>query len=181
MRKTFIVLLWVALLTFANKVEAIDAQSKSSPPSDRFLQEILDWLPANFDLPAGKAAPAIKFLSYQRLAAMRYDRDAGGSKHEPSAVSEHERNVLALYDDRSETIFLPFGWTGTTPAEQSILVHEMVHHLQKVGGLGFDCPMAREKLAFLAQDRWLERFGSNIEQEFGLDKFTLLISSACLY
>ena len=62
-----------------------------------------------------------------------------------------------------------------------MLVHEIVHHLQKIARLKFDCPMAREKMAYLAQDQWLERFGTNIEKEFELDKFTLLISSACFY
>jgi hypothetical protein len=41
--------------------------------------------------------------------------------------------------------------------------------------------MEREKLAYLAQDPWLERFGSGLEKEFEIDKFTLLISSACFY
>ena len=78
-------------------------------------------------------------------------------------------------------MFLPNGWTGATAAEQSILVHEVVHHRQNVAQLRFDCPMAREKMAYLAQDQWLERFGSSLEKEFEIDKFTLLISSACFY
>jgi hypothetical protein len=134
-------------------------------------------------LPTGNIAPAIKFLSNERLAAIRYDRDAVGHHQETPPVTSlgQERDVVALYDDNSETVFLPTGWTGATPAEQSVLVHEIVHHLQNVARLKFDCPMAREKLAYLAQDRWLERFGSGLEKEFEIDKFTLLISSACFY
>jgi hypothetical protein len=184
MRKTFLVISSLVLsLTIADPLGATDAQKKSSPPSDSLLQDILAWLPANFDLPTGNIAPAIKFLSKERLAAIRYDRvTAGHDRESPPATSlGQERDVVALYDDNSETVFLPTGWTGATPAEQSVLVHEIVHHLQNVARLKFDCPMAREKLAYLAQDRWLERFGSGLEKEFEMDKFTLLISSACFY
>lgn len=184
MRKTFLVISsLVILLTIATPLGATDAQKKSSPPLDSLLQDILAWLPANFDLPTEIIAPAIKFLSKERLAAIRYDRDAAGQDQEtpPATSLGQERDVVALYDDNSETVFLSTGWTGATPAEQSVLVHEIVHHLQNVARLKFDCPMAREKLAYLAQDRWLERFGSGLEKEFEMDKFTLLISSACFY
>jgi hypothetical protein len=141
------------------------------------------WLPANFDLPANNVAPAIEFLSKEQLAAMRYDRVAAGHDRDPSLAAPlgQERDVIALYDNTSETVFLPIGWTGATPAEQSVLVHELVHHLQKVARLKYDCPMARERVAYLAQDQWLERFGSSLEKDFEIDKFTLLISSACFY
>src|SRR6266404_416977 len=71
--------------------------------------------------------------------------------------------------------------TGTTPAEQSVLVHEMVHHLQNLGKVKFECPMAREKLAYMAQDQWLKRFGKDLETEFEVDMFTVLVSSSCMF
>jgi hypothetical protein len=60
-------------------------------------------------------------------------------------------------------------------------VHEMVHHLQNVGGLKYPCPDAREKPAYLAQDRWLRRFGLDLETAFGIDLFTVLVRSACFH
>ena len=184
MQKMFLIIsLLVFSVIIAAPLGATDTK-KGWPPLDGLLQEILAWIPANFDLPAGKPPPAIKFLSQEQLAAIRYDRVAAGQDRESAPTSTslgQERNVVALYDDNSETVILPVGWTGTTPAEQSVLVHEIVHHLQKIPRLKFDCPMAREKMAYLAQDQWLERFGTNIEKEFELDKFTLLISSACFY
>jgi hypothetical protein len=182
MKKTRLVIASLVFsFTIANPLRAQDAQELSTPPSNDLLREILAWLPANFDLPTGIAAPAIKFLTRERLAAIRYDRSSAGHDRDlsPARSVGKERDVVALYDDSSETVFLPIGWTGATPAEHSVLVHEIVHHLQKVARLKFDCPMAREKLAYLAQDRWLQRYGSGIEQEFEIDKFTLLISSAC--
>src|SRR5262245_48393551 len=76
---------------------------------------------------------------------------------------------------------LPERWTGTTAAELSVLVHEMVHHVQNVGGLKYQCPQEREKLAYMAQDRWLGLFGHNLEADFELDAFSLLVKTRCLY
>ena len=92
-----------------------------------------------------------------------------------------QRRVVALYDNKSRTIFLPDDWIGKSPVDQSVLVHEMVHHLQNLANLKFECPTAREKLAYLAQDKWLGRFGTSLEKEFDVDMFTVLISSACMY
>ena len=88
--------------------------------------------------------------------------------------------VVALYDHARRTIFLPDDWTGSRPADQSVLVHEMVHHLQNAMRLRFECPAAREKLAYKAQDRWLGRFGTDLETEFKLDPFSILMASACM-
>ena len=78
------------------------------------------------------------------------------------------RSVVALYDLSRQVICLPEGWTGESPAEQSILVHEMVHHLQHRAKIRFNCPEEREKLAYEAQELWLARFGTSLEQSLNL-------------
>jgi hypothetical protein len=70
-------------------------------------------------------------------------------------------------------------WTGKTPAELSILVHEMVHHLQNVGQLQFACPEEREELAYKAQDQWLGLFGHDLLHDFDMDAFTIAVKSKC--
>jgi hypothetical protein len=99
---------------------------------------------------------------------------------DPAMPAARQRDIVAVYSDTSETIFLSDAWSGTTPAELSILVHEMVHHLQNQAGLKYDCPAAREKPAYLAQDRWLQQYGFDLEKEFEIDKFTLVVNSACM-
>ncbi|HUG61279.1 MAG TPA: DUF6647 family protein, partial [Methylomirabilota bacterium] len=75
----------------------------------------------------------------------------------------------------------PEGWTGTSPAEVSVLVHELVHHLQNVGGVAYDCPEAREKPAYQAQARWLELFGGSLEEAFQVDPMTILVRTNCMF
>ena len=96
------------------------------------------------------------------------------------SASEISSDIVSLYNNESKTIFLLDGWTGKTPAELSILVHEMVHHLQNVGQLKFACPEEREELAYKAQDSWLHLFGRDLESEFQMDPFTILVKSKCL-
>jgi hypothetical protein len=78
-------------------------------------------------------------------------------------------------------VYLPEGWSGATPAEVSMLVHEMVHHLQNVGNIKYECASAREKPAYLAQDQWLHDFGKNLATEFEVDMFTIVVKSACMF
>ena len=149
------------------------------------LTEIAAWLSTNFDLPAIQDQPRVEFVPPMKLASMRYggilpeqwreDSVNGATMHAAQA-----REVVAVYHDATRTIFLSDAWTGASPADLSVLVHEMVHHLQNLAGLRYECPAAREKLAYLAQDQWLKLHGLDLEQEFELDKFTIMISSACL-
>jgi hypothetical protein len=56
----------------------------------------------------------------------------------------------------------------------------MVHHMQNLGNLKYACPEVREKLAFAAQEQWLELFDRTLASEFDLDPFTLLVRTSCL-
>jgi Domain of unknown function (DUF6647) len=143
---------------------------------EELVNSILKWLVAKFDLPAIREAPRIEFVQVAAMAQIRY-RGSAGNQAMPLDMG---RDVVAVYDDTKRTIYLPEGWTGVTPAEQSVLVHEMVHHLQNLGNLKYACPEVREKLAFAAQEQWLELFDRTLASEFDLDPFTLLVRTSCL-
>ena len=139
------------------------------PPS--LLGTIELWLEVNFGLPPSKQSPLLATVSASRLVEIRYG--AG------STVSPGE--VVAAYDDLSRTIYLPEGWTGRTPAQLSLLVHEMVHHLQASAGMRFACPGEREVLAYRAQDAWLGLFGMDLESALGDDPTMLLVTTVCTH
>jgi hypothetical protein len=44
----------------------------------------------------------------------------------------------------------------------------------------YECPQAREKVAYMAQERWLGLFGRSLEQDFELDGFSLLVKTRCM-
>jgi hypothetical protein len=149
------------------------------------LAAIETWLSIEFDLPIRGNHPRIELVPPAEIAALRYRGrfpSAGTDRPstDPSAVPA-DRDTVAVYSDSTRTIYLAEDWTGGTPAELSVLVHEMVHHLQSLAGLKYECPQAREKLAYLAQERWLALFGRDLEQDFELDGLSLLVKTKCFH
>jgi hypothetical protein len=141
---------------------------------DQLQDAIAAWLSFEFDLPRINERAAIAFVPSVRMASIRF-RDV------PSDRRPGTHEILAVYDTEARTIYLPDGWTGGTPAELSVLVHEMVHHLQNVGGLTYECPEASEKAAYTAQERFLGMFGGDLQTDFQIDGLTVLVRSNCLY
>lgn len=161
-------------------------QAGSARPPQTMLTDIVEWLSANTGLPAAYDHPRIELATPAKMHALRF-RGRSGAGLASTVEAGHmapwnlEQEVEALYDDASRTIYLHHGWAGSTPAEMSVLVHEMVHHLQNAGALKYECAQAREKLAYIAQDKWLAQFGRNLTEEFGLDAITLLLRTKCMH
>lgn len=147
------------------------------------MQELLTvfmtWLSLTFALPAHYETPKVEFVSASEMLARRYSYQTA-SPHGPVGVDAHH-DLHAIYDDLNQTIYLLEGWSAESPADVSVLVHEVVHHLQNVGGLEYDCPEARERPAYEAQARWLELVGKSLAEEFELDAMTLLLRTNCLH
>jgi hypothetical protein len=147
---------------------------------ETFLAVVVLWLSANFGFAANPEYPRVEFVPPSRIISLRY-KGLVGAQGQTHASADALRDTVSIYDDAQRIIYLPEGWTGRSPAELSILVHEMVHHLQNVGQLKFECPQEREKAAYEAQAQWLALFKSDLAQEFGLDGFNLLIKTKCFY
>lgn len=147
------------------------------------LTTIVLWLSTNFGFPASYDHPIVKFAPETKIVELRYQGLAGWQLPTGTVPSglPGQRVTVSVYDDATKTIYLPEDWTGDTPADLSILVHEMVHHLQNVGKLKFECPQEREQLAYKAQEQWLGLFGRDLLRDFEIDPFTLLVSTKCMY
>ncbi|MEP6066963.1 MAG: DUF6647 family protein [Paracoccaceae bacterium] len=143
------------------------------------MTAIVAWLAMNFGLPVTEVYPEIQFLDRDKMIAVR--AAPLNAEQTESLILYHENgpDLVALYDDHSRTIYLPENWSPTSPADVSVLVHEMVHHVQNIQGEMFICPEAREKPAYLAQSKWLEEAGLSLESEFELDRMTLHFLTNC--
>jgi hypothetical protein len=169
-----------ALFLGATSVGHADSEDVAS---DATLTTIVRWLSTNFELPAIYEHPQVKLVTSSTLAALRYRGLVTSCQQSPVAGSLLEAqgdDLVAVYDDASRTIYLRQGWTADKPAQVSVLVHEMVHHLQNIAALKYNCPEAREEPAYAAQDRWLGRFGLSLESEFGIDPMSRLVKTKCL-
>jgi hypothetical protein len=114
------------------------AQTKESTEAamDALLTAIVIWISANYALPASLNHPRIERVASVEMAGLRYKGLLSALARKTTALQEQEssfekrRDVVALYNDQTRTIYLSDKWAGATPAELSVLVHEMVHHLQ---------------------------------------------------
>src|SRR5215831_14448272 len=142
------------------------------------------WVSSQFDLPAIHEHPRIEFAPPAKIASLRFTdllSDPGAQVEPNNRAPSAQHDTIAIYDDATRTIYLPEGWSASTPAELSVLVHEMVHHFQNLLGLKHECPQEREKLAYIAQDRWLGLFGHSLADDFALDPFPLFVKTTCFY
>lgn len=153
--------------------------------TDVLLTALVTWLSANFDLPAAYDHPRIVPMSSVAMTNLLYRSVLGDQAREVripenQGQSDEQRRVVSLYNVPTKTIYLLPGWTGRTPAELSMLVHEMVHHLQNIAHTAYACPQEREALAYEAQQKWLSLFGRDLFSEMQIDTFTLLMNTKCL-
>jgi hypothetical protein len=158
-------------------LQPVDGQKN---PHKALLGKIAAWLSENFELPATKTFPAIVLVPQARMTELRY-RDTVTRGSSPAVSGKEPGSIVALYDPLRRTIYFANGWRGDTPTEVSILVHEMVHFLQDIAGETFECPQARERMAYAAQERWLAISGHSLAQDFDVDAFTLLVRSSCMH
>jgi hypothetical protein len=159
----------------------------STRVSAKLLTAIVAWLSSNYDLPSIYDPPVIEFVPPTMMATLRH-RDVASDIWSGAQASfgdveafRSSSTIVAIYDDADRAIYLPKTWTGDTPTELSVLVHEMVHHLQNVAAMRFACLEAREKLAYAAQRDFLELFGRDLFTDFETDPFTLLVRTECAF
>jgi hypothetical protein len=134
------------------------------------LTVIVIWLSSNYDLPADMRHPAVEFVDQSQLKDLR---------HLMSVSANNNEELEAIYRSDTRTIYLLNGWTARSIKDGSVLVHEMVHHLQTLKSERYNCSAEGEKLAYEAQEKWLVQYGKNLEGELGLDPFSVLVKSLC--
>jgi hypothetical protein len=184
-RKAALAAVMIALSIAHTSTVGARERSTTAYPPPALLKQIVIWLRANFDLPRILVYPNIEFVPQGEINALSPGGFVWEVPRDIVTASQRgplgERDVNALYDDEMKTIYLPEVWTGSTPQEQSLLIHEMVHHLQSLGKLKYDCPQAREQLAYDAQEKWLGLSGRSLAGEFRIDPFILAMSTRCIY
>jgi hypothetical protein len=145
------------------------------------VEEIADWVAAEMGLDAVPGLPRLVLLPAAQMRSARAELMREAGIETGNDARGQPRPVLSFYDERRGVIHLPEGWTGATPAEQSMLVHEMVHHFQAETGQRFACAGEREKPAYAAQARWLERSGLTLEGAFRINRMFLMMVTNCFH
>lgn len=184
---TAILALTLAATAEAQPLELTSIPQLAEQPAGRTVQNpdavalksAADWISAVFNLPRLQTLPNVR-----RLPAERSTRSNTGISTESlseAALSSGQREMVVPYDDATKTIYLPSRWSGSTPAQMSVLVHATARHFQNIGASkSYDCPEQRNAQPYEAQERWLGLYGTNLSEEFGIDAATLLLITQCV-
>ncbi len=108
------------------------------------VEALESWIDRETDLPRRNIAPNIEFA----------DSHSAVDASEPAMAIG--RKTRGLYDPATATITLINPWSVENLNDQSVLLHELVHHRQSAAN--WTCLGAMEHPAYKLQEKWLNQF-----------------------
>ena len=120
-----------------------------------------------------RVAPGIRFVRRKQLVEMY----AGGNENAKTM------DIGALYSPEHQMIYLSTEWNPDDLHDRAILLHELIHHLQKVNKIKSECPSRREFEVYSLEISWLREKG--IKEPYKVlrinDVFMLTLSQCPVY
>jgi len=154
---------------------------------DALIATLIVWIAAKTGL-AAPEPPRIVFVPRHEITELYLGVSNG--EQEPQAIVSNikgARNpndpagVQALYVRADATIYLQKNWRPVELRNQSILLHELVHHVQRFNRVNSSCPGSLEKRAYDLQAAWLREHGiADPYALMGPDQLTVAILTVCL-
>jgi hypothetical protein len=142
-----------------------------SSPSPELMRALMAWAAPRLDLPVPDELPVIVRKDHCGLQAIAYPG---------RACLDEGRGVLALYG--SGVMWLRDDWSADSLKDVSILLHELVHHMQHHAGVeAVPCKAeALEKPAYDAQFAFLEAAGVDPYETVGINALMLIFVTNCM-
>lgn len=133
------------------------------------VPRMIAWLAVKTGWEA-RAAPALQFVEPAQLAKMYFGNDVAADRICPTA----------LYSIARHTVYLSTAWNQDNLHDRSVLLHELVHHLQVLDKVKVDCPALYDRQAFHWQAVWLRAQGIRDPYAFlKLDEFMIYTMTSC--
>jgi len=128
--------------------------------------------------------PHIKSATFAEMKHLSYDCDnIISSNKDVCKDTSVGGKTLALYMESSETIYLSNDFSWTSKKDQSILLHELVHHMQFANNYQKTTESCKrsvlEAQAYSVQSEWLKTYGMSLEKDIGLGPLYLYIITTC--
>lgn len=135
---------------------------------DALIVTLIAWIAAHSDL-AAAGVPDIHYVSKLTMGGLYR-----------TANAKNYFRVEAFYIPGKSEIYLADSWRASDLRDRSVLVHELVHHLQAANKIRVPCPAALERQAYDLQFKWLRENGIERPYDFtGLDVLTVILASTC--
>lgn len=152
------------------EAQPAQAPNDSDPEMGAILQRLIAWIADNTHYSPPKP-PRVVFEDEESLAKRFY----GGVP-----TDDEPLQVKALYDHASGTVLLCDCWDVDDVFDQSVLLHELVHHVQRHNRTVSQCRAALEAEPYKLQAKWLAEQGVPRPYEaMGTDRFTIDVLSTC--
>ena len=144
------------------------------------FEKYINWLVTNSDFEYnGEELPTIKRIPREWMQVYAYG---------PETVAESEKSgttlpeILALYDDINNQFILPEDLDINDYKNHHIIVHELVHYLQKINGdyntpEAEECTTSLEPIAYELQLKWMDDVDHPGQRPNEL--FLFMLSLAC--
>ncbi len=130
------------------------------------LTALMIWLGANTGLDTNHDIPKVLFLSQEKMEKLYYvdERD------------QRPNELHGLYDTNTNTIVLPDTWDRRKAWDMGVLIHEMVHYLQDMNDVDFQCTAQMEKDAWPIQQKYLKE---QHDYDWEYDSLWYMVISTC--
>lgn len=138
------------------------------------MAALMIWASNATGLPVAEDMPVLVLEDRCAIQRMAY----ADENHECTADG-----VQAIYDHRTEAIYLPDTWSPTRLYDVSLLLHELIHHMQNEVGTDFDtvdCPgRDLERPAYTAQAAFIKGAGIDPWEVMRINQLALYFITTC--
>ena len=129
--------------------------------------------------------PHIKSATFAEMKHISYDCDnVVPATKKVCADTSVGYKTLALYIESSETIYISNDFWWPSKKDQSILLHELVHHMQFANNYQKTTESCGrpdlEAQAYSVQSEWLKTHGMSLEKDIGIGPLYLYIITTCI-
>ena len=119
---------------------------------------LMIWISTQTGWPVPEPPEIVYIESSQEMFLL--SNDCHNKPNQPicSTYNPEHSNILGLYNNEIKTIFLEKDFWWASVRDQSILLHELVHHMQYTMNWGLyrkKCKGHIEKEAYDLQEKWL--------------------------
>ena len=167
----------IAVLAFMALATPIGAQSSEDCLNNKdtvqfevkAIIDLMAWIVARTDWTI-QGPPTICHVTNTKLDYMAYGKE-NSTKH---------LTINALYAPKTHIVYLSENWNPNDLRDRSLLLHELIHHLQALNNVEAPCLAKNELQAFELQRAWLYEQGIQDPYKFlDTDELTIKLFAQC--
>ena len=129
------------------------------------LISLMLWLSVNTPFNTNHELPKVTFLPQEELNHLFYgEHKIEGNK------------LYGMYSLETDTIILPNTWDPNKPWDLAVLLHEMIHYLQDMNEMEFNCVQEMERDAWPIQQFYLKKVH---DYDWDYDAMWYMVISTC--